>query len=261
MLLDPRTWSLAHRIDELLPRLPARRPRARVTAETHGSAFEVQTGVAGRRSARRSTSSARSGSSSPRRSRRSGCAPPSPARTRSRSGRRSRSPAASATSSSTARCASSPAASRPSRCTSTSASPDAETAIRVNDRMRVHLPLLLALSANSPFWQGRDSGLASARTPLFQAFPRVGVPRAFGNYEVYAETVDLLIRTEAVPEATFLWWDVRPQPSARHGRGPGHGRADALRRHRRHRRAGRSRWSRWRPSRATPASPRSPPRR
>ena len=90
---------------------------------------------------------------------------------------------------------------------------DPETAIRVYDRMRVHLPLLLALSGNSPFWQGRDSGLASARTPLFQAFPRVGVPRAFGSYEVYAETVDLLIRTQAVPEATFLWWDVRPQPA------------------------------------------------
>ena len=91
--------------------------------------------------------------------------------------------------------------------------PDPETAIRVNDRMRVHLPLLLALSANSPFWQGRDSGLASARTPLFQAFPRVGVPRAFGDYETYVETVDLLIRTQAVPESTFLWWDVRPQPA------------------------------------------------
>ena len=45
--------------------------------------------------------------------------------------------------------------------------------------MRAHLPLLLALSVNSPFWQGRDTGLGSARTPLFQAFPRVGIPRAF----------------------------------------------------------------------------------
>ena len=79
--------------------------------------------------------------------------------------------------------------------------------------MRVHLPLLLALSANSPFWQGRDTGLASARTPLFQAFPRVGIPRAFRDYAEYVETVDLLIRTEAVPEPTFLWWDVRPQPA------------------------------------------------
>ena len=78
--------------------------------------------------------------------------------------------------------------------------------------MRAHLPLLLALSANSPFWQGRDTGLASARTPLFQAFPRVGIPRAFDDYDDYVETVDLLIRSDAFPEPTFLWWDVRPQP-------------------------------------------------
>ena len=90
---------------------------------------------------------------------------------------------------------------------------DAESAINVHNRMRVHLPLLLALSANSPFWQGRDTGLSSARTPLFQAFPRVGIPRPFRNYRQYAEEVDLMIRTDAIPESTFLWWDVRPQPS------------------------------------------------
>jgi carboxylate-amine ligase len=89
---------------------------------------------------------------------------------------------------------------------------DAETAIRVANRLRVHLPLLLALSANSPFWQGRDTGLASSRTPVFQAFPRVGIPRAFESYDDYVEAVDLLIRCGAVPEPTFLWWDVRPQP-------------------------------------------------
>ena len=57
--------------------------------------------------------------------------------------------------------------------------------MRAMNRMRAHVPLLLALSANSPFWQGRDSGLASARTPLFQAFPRAGLPRAFADYEAY----------------------------------------------------------------------------
>ncbi len=88
-----------------------------------------------------------------------------------------------------------------------------ETAIQVHNRMRVYLPVLLALSANSPFWQGRDTGLSSARTPLFQAFPRVGVPRPFHSYRQYVENVDLLIRTDAIPEPTFLWWDVRPQPT------------------------------------------------
>jgi carboxylate-amine ligase len=90
--------------------------------------------------------------------------------------------------------------------------PEPEDAIRLYSRMRTHLPLLLALSVNSPFWQGRDTGLGSARTPLFQAFPRVGIPRAFGSYEEYVEAVDLLLRCEAFPEPTFLWWDVRPQP-------------------------------------------------
>ncbi len=90
--------------------------------------------------------------------------------------------------------------------------PDPEKGIQLVNRMRAHLPLLLALSVNSPFWQGRDTGLASARTPLFQAFPRVGIPRAFGDYEDWVETVALLIRCEAFPDPTFLWWDVRPQP-------------------------------------------------
>jgi carboxylate-amine ligase len=90
--------------------------------------------------------------------------------------------------------------------------PGPEEAIHVLDRMRVHLPMLLALSANSPFWQGRDTGLASARTPLFQAFPRVGVPRRFGSYAEWVSTVDLLVRCEAFPDPTYLWWDVRVQP-------------------------------------------------
>ena len=90
--------------------------------------------------------------------------------------------------------------------------PDAESALRAINRLRSHLPLLLALSANSPFWQGRETGLASARTPLFQAFPRVGIPRAFLDYSDYVSTIDLLLRCEAFPEPTFLWWDARLQP-------------------------------------------------
>jgi glutamate---cysteine ligase / carboxylate-amine ligase len=89
---------------------------------------------------------------------------------------------------------------------------DPEDAVRLHRRLRIHLPLLLAVSVNSPFWQGRDTGLASARTPLFQAFPRVGIPRGFRSYAAYVEAVDLLIRCGAIPEPTFLWWDVRPQP-------------------------------------------------
>lgn len=90
--------------------------------------------------------------------------------------------------------------------------PHPEDAVRAMNRLRDDLPLLLALSASSPFWQGRDTGLASARTSLFQAFPRVGMPRPFRSYAEYVETVDGMIRCGAVPEPTFLWWDVRLQP-------------------------------------------------
>jgi carboxylate-amine ligase len=85
-------------------------------------------------------------------------------------------------------------------------------AVRAANRLRAHLPLLLALSGSSPFWQGRDTGLASARTPLFQAFPRVGVPRAFRDYEEWVEAIDTMVRCDAFPDPSFLWWDVRLQP-------------------------------------------------
>jgi carboxylate-amine ligase len=90
--------------------------------------------------------------------------------------------------------------------------PSGEAGIAAYNRLRAHLPVLLALSANSPFWQGRDTGLASARTPLFQAFPRVGIPRTFGSYGEYVRAVDLLLDCGAFPDHTYLWWDVRPQP-------------------------------------------------
>jgi carboxylate-amine ligase len=90
--------------------------------------------------------------------------------------------------------------------------PDPEDAVRLMNRLRVHLPLLLALSANSPFRAGRSTGLASTRTTLFQAFPRTGIPRAFASYEDWVATVGLLLRCGAFPEATFLWWDIRAQP-------------------------------------------------
>ena len=87
-----------------------------------------------------------------------------------------------------------------------------EQAMRIFNRLRAHIPLLLALSANSPFWQGRDTSMRSARTPVFQGFPRVGIPRAFETYAAWAEAVDVLLRCEAVPEPSYLWWDVRLQP-------------------------------------------------
>jgi carboxylate-amine ligase len=90
--------------------------------------------------------------------------------------------------------------------------PDPELAVRAYNGMRAHMPVLLALSANSPFTRGRDSGLASARTPVFQAFPRTGIPREFASYAEYVEAIDVLLRCGAIPEPTFVWWDVRLQP-------------------------------------------------
>lgn len=87
-----------------------------------------------------------------------------------------------------------------------------ERAIDLYNRMRAHLPMLLALSGNSPYWQGRDAGFASTRTVLWQAFPRTGMPRRYLAYDEWVEAVDLQIRAGALPEPTFLWWDVRPQP-------------------------------------------------
>jgi len=88
----------------------------------------------------------------------------------------------------------------------------AEDGVRLMNRMRPHLPLLLALSANSPFWQGRATGFASTRTTLFGAFPRTGVPRVFAGYADWARSVGPLIGSGAIADPSFLWWDIRLQP-------------------------------------------------
>ena len=210
MLLNPHDWSLAQQIDRVLPRLPPELA-AHVTRETHTSALELSTGV-------HPTVEGLLGELRSLRTQLDGELAPLGLRAAS-------------------------AGTHPSTIwheTVVSSGPRYEAVygsmrdlarreptfglhvhvgvrgpaegIRLFNRMRVHLPLLLALSVNSPFWQGRDTGLASTRTPLFQAFPRVGIPRAFTDYEEWVEAVDLLIRCDAFPEPTFLWWDVRPQP-------------------------------------------------
>lgn len=91
---------------------------------------------------------------------------------------------------------------------------DADRAIAVCDRMREFLPLLLAVSASSPFAEGLDSGLASARTQLFtRNFPRCGVPDQFGDWAGYQDFVEFLVRTNSIVESTQLWWSVRPHHS------------------------------------------------
>jgi glutamate---cysteine ligase / carboxylate-amine ligase len=87
----------------------------------------------------------------------------------------------------------------------------ADRAIAVCDRVRQVLPELLAISANSPFLDGFDAGLASARAQIFtKSFPRCGIPEPFGDFATYASHVELLVRTRSVVEHTQLWWSVRP---------------------------------------------------
>src|SRR5215208_3275757 len=90
----------------------------------------------------------------------------------------------------------------------------ADRAVRVCDRLRPVLPLLLAISANSPYVDRIDSGLHSARTQIFtKSFPRCGVPDVFGTWQAWAEYVELLVRTNSIIEFTQLWWSVRPHHS------------------------------------------------
>jgi glutamate---cysteine ligase / carboxylate-amine ligase len=93
--------------------------------------------------------------------------------------------------------------------------PDPESAIQAYNGLRVWLPLLAGLSANSPFWFGEDSGLASARAFLVRPYPGRGVPRALRDYEDYCDLVEETTGAAGASDYTFLWWDVRPHP--RHG--------------------------------------------
>jgi carboxylate-amine ligase len=90
---------------------------------------------------------------------------------------------------------------------------DAEKAIYVADGMRGYLPLLLGMSTNSPLWQGKTTGMMSSRTPVFRAFPRVGIPPYYGNWQIYSHRVEQMMRGGAIPDYTYLWWDVRPHPN------------------------------------------------
>jgi carboxylate-amine ligase len=85
----------------------------------------------------------------------------------------------------------------------------ADRAIYVADGIRRYLPLLLALSANSPFWQGERTGMMSSRVPVFRSFPREGIPPHYGTWEIYSHRVEMMMRAGAIEDYTYLWWDVR----------------------------------------------------
>ena len=89
---------------------------------------------------------------------------------------------------------------------------DPDKAIHVVNGMRVHLPLLLALSANSPFWRGDSTGLLSTRTPIFRAFPRVGIPPRYDDFEDWSRRIEFMVASKSIADYTYLWYDVRPHP-------------------------------------------------
>jgi glutamate---cysteine ligase / carboxylate-amine ligase len=90
---------------------------------------------------------------------------------------------------------------------------DPDKAIHVTNGMRVHLPLLLALSGNSPFWRGDQTGLDSTRTPIFRAFPRVGIPPRYDDFQDWSERIRFMTTCKVIRDYTYLWYDVRPHPN------------------------------------------------
>jgi carboxylate-amine ligase len=90
--------------------------------------------------------------------------------------------------------------------------PDRDLMIDIMNEARYFLPHMLALSANSPFWQGRSTGLKSYRTIVWQQFPRTGIPSTFTSWSDYEHFVNLLIKTNCIDNGKKIWWDLRPHP-------------------------------------------------
>ena len=89
---------------------------------------------------------------------------------------------------------------------------DREVLIQIMNQMRYFLPHLLALSANSPFWIGMNSGLKSYRCKVFDRFPRTNIPDTFTSWADFEGFVNLLVRTNCIDNAKKIWWDIRPHP-------------------------------------------------
>lgn len=86
----------------------------------------------------------------------------------------------------------------------------ADKAVWVSNEARTYLPFLLALSANSPFWYGRDTGLRSARAVVFENLPNTGIPTRFSDWRDYREFEERMVETDSISDRGEIWWDVRP---------------------------------------------------
>lgn len=90
--------------------------------------------------------------------------------------------------------------------------PDKEMMIDVMNQARYFMPHILAFSTSSPFWQGRETGLKSYRSVIFEDLPRTGLPPSFISWADYQNLVDILLKTNCIDTATKIWWDIRPHP-------------------------------------------------
>lgn len=89
---------------------------------------------------------------------------------------------------------------------------DKNMAMHIVNAMRYFLPHLYALSTNSPFWEGRNTGFKSYRSKVFDKFPRTGIPGVFDNYTQYENYVNLLMKTKCIDNPKKIWWDIRIHP-------------------------------------------------
>src|SRR5919198_2425597 len=90
---------------------------------------------------------------------------------------------------------------------------DADKAIHVANGLRVHVPILFALAANSPYWRADATGFASTRMPIFRAFPRVGIPPFYDGWEDFERRITFMVDSGVMDDYTYLWYDVRPHPN------------------------------------------------
>jgi carboxylate-amine ligase len=89
---------------------------------------------------------------------------------------------------------------------------DRDTAIHIMNSLRYFLPHILALSTNSPFWLGMETGFKSYRCKVFERFPRTGIPDVFANWADYDTLINLLVKTNCIDNGKKIWWDIRPHP-------------------------------------------------
>ena len=220
-LLDPETLDLVNRFEDVQAAARGTALEPNLVGELIASEVGGQDGQAGVVRGRPGGARGAARASSPPSSSRSASRSARPGRTRGRAGATSASSTRRTTAGTTRSCATSSGATTRSASTPTSRSGAPTARCGSPRRSATGCPELLAVSASSPFHEGVDTGLHSARTQVFtRFFPRCGVPDAFASWRDYADYVRFLYRTGSIDEPTQLWWSVRPHLVVPHRRAP-----------------------------------------